>query len=796
MGPLPSARPPAALVVGEILDGKYEITREIGRGAMGVVYEALHLGLGRRVAIKTLLDQMNSNAELGARFEREAQSASAIGHPNIIDVFDLGRTPGGVRYMVMELLAGKPLDAIMRDRTQLPIPLAIHIVQQVLSGLSAAHKNGIVHRDLKPENIFLIDSEERPNFVKIVDFGISKMVGSPSGQPASTARFAGTVAGVVLGTPLYMSPEQAIGQPLDQRTDVYSTGVVLYEMLCGRTPVEGESYPEIMTGILKGNYPPPRSLRADISPALESTIMRALAREVGKRFPTAAAMRAELVGGASEPTPGPTRAESAGLAGSGASREGMGTPRGFPSTTRAESAGLAGSGASREGMGTPRGVPSTSSIALVEPAELPSPAADRLDRFAPPQDDLGSLAIEHPGATATVASDPSLPELDRPRRRPLAQEQGTMAAPLTGRSSSRDRSFSPRSWFLVGGVLVALAAGVGARHACKNGHGASDEDPGPRPGESPKVTLSIEPKDATVKIDHIPITMGELPLDTGTPQAHLVNAAAPRRVTRRFTFTMSPGMHLAVRLGRTLGAPEASDPPPVPAEISATYPDDPRPWSEIDGAFSRLGRYADCLAATGEVAAELRKGSPRGRVLAEKLGLCRPSMESAGAPEPAMPALQAAADAYALALQKGDRADRLAKLTTSFRAEFLAARATWQLQEVARQEKDEGRKPGWYMRRVALMGQSWLRARKASAAVGHGAEPQRAKFDEYLQALRKNAHDEPRAWEHLSGSGDFIQAAEDLAAVAHGQAGRRTTEASPLDACRKLLTAFDALILD
>jgi eukaryotic-like serine/threonine-protein kinase len=253
--------------VGEILDGKYEIAREIGRGAMGVVYEALHLGLGRRVAIKTLLGQMGADGEAAARFEREAQSASAIGHPNIIDIFDLGCTQGGLRYMVMELLAGKLLDAIMRRTPQLPIPLSIHIVSQVLSGLGAAHKNGIIHRDLKPENIFVIDSDERPSFVKIVDFGISKMVGPRTTPSPTSARFAGTVAGVVLGTPLYMSPEQAIGQPLDQRTDIYSTGVVLYEMLCGRTPIEGKSYPEIMTGILKGSYPPPRSIRPEISPA-------------------------------------------------------------------------------------------------------------------------------------------------------------------------------------------------------------------------------------------------------------------------------------------------------------------------------------------------------------------------------------------------------------------------------------------------------------------------------------------------------------------------------------------------
>jgi hypothetical protein len=162
----------------------------------------------------------------------------------------------------------------------------------------------------------------------------------------------------------------------------------------------------------------------------------------------------------------------------------------------------------------------------------------------------------------------------------------------------------------------------------------------------------------------------------------------------------------------------------------------------------------------------------------------------------AVPALRSAAEAYLSALQDGERPERLAKLGASFRAELLAARATWQLGEVARQERDEGRKPGWHMRRFALMGQAWFRARKASGLVGRGGEPQRDKLDEYLQALKTSAHDEPRAWEHLSGAGDFIQAAEELVMLAHGQGGKRATEPAALDACRKLLTAFDALILD
>jgi len=744
-------QPPAALAVGEMLDGKYEIVREIGRGAMGVVYEALHVALGRRVAIKTLLDQVAPDSDLGARFEREARAASAIGHPNIVDVFDLGRTNDGLLFMVMELLAGQPLEAIIGRTPQLPVQLAVHIMTQVLSGLSAAHKNGIVHRDLKPDNIFILDGEERPSFVKIVDFGISKMVGPQGPQTGATSRFAGTMAGLVLGTPLYMSPEQAIGHPLDQRTDIYSAGVVLYEMLCGRTPVVGQSYPEIMTGILKGDFPPPRTLRPDISPALEATIVHALARHVDKRFPSASAMRVELAEGPSEPTPAPVVQPSQG-------------PRGTL-------------------LGPSRGA-GASSIILLEP-EAPRRLAD---------DDFGQLSTTADVAplltqqeVTTEDTDAPLPELARPRRATPSRDHGTMAPESSARGGTRRRSgVPPYVWLIVAGVIVAGGVAIAARYvlAKLGAPGAVHETA--RSLESPKVLLSVEPKDATVKIDHIPVTIGELPLDTGVPQAHSLSAAAPRRVTRRFLFTMTAGTQLHVRLGRTLGAPDPSDPPPLAAELAVGYPAEPRPWSEIDVAFARLGNYADCLAGVG---------NSRGRVPAEKVGVCRQRIALASAGSPAMPSLQAAAEAYLAALQ-GEKFEHATRLSLVFRAEFLAARARWQLEELAGLGKDDGSKPGWHMRRLALMGQAWQRARKASPGIGHVGEPQRARLDEYLQALKQDAHDNPRAWERLSGAGDFIQAADELVALAHGQAGKRATDATATDATRKLLTAFDALVLD
>lgn len=771
---LPFAKPAAALAVGEILDGKYRIIREIGRGAMGVVYEGLHMALGRRVAIKSLIDPSGTDAELGARFEREARAASAIGHPNIVDVFDLGRTETGLLYMVMELLDGESLEAKLRRTPRLPVETTLHIMIQVLSGLQAAHKNGIVHRDLKPDNIFVIDTEERPNFVKIVDFGISKILGQKGARPDTSARFAGTMVGSVLGTPLYMSPEQAIGQveAIDHRTDIYAAGVVMYEMLCGRTPVLGANYAQIMGGILEGNYPPPRAFRPDISPELESAILRALARDMEERFPTAAAMRAEIAQGSVDLTPGP------GL---------------LPSSVSGPIALTLGT------LGDPG--PTSAPVSLLERAPPPMPTADApasslIDPFAPPpESNVAPLLLGHknPLPAPTIAHGDAI-AIDRPARRRTPAREETAPAPwpaARGRSPSRSSSVP---WLFGVAILLALAAGGRFAYTALRGNEASN--PLAHRGDGQNVFLSVEPREASVQIDHIPVTTGVLPLDTASRLPHVLNAASPGRVTRRFSFTMKAGMKIAVRLGHTLGAPGPSDPPPTPAELAIDYPDSPRPAVEIDRAFDKLGRYADCLAMVGDLNPDAKKGSARGRLRVEEYGLCRRLISEAGRDPPDMPELQSAGEAYMAALQGGRKLDNLNKLASTFQAEFLAARAAWQMEELSRQGRDDGMNAGWHVRRVALAGQAWQRARKASPALGKGGDPQRAKLDEYLRAMKDYAHKNPTAWEHVVGASDFVQAADELAELAHGQNGKHATEIASLDACRKLLTAFDALVLE
>jgi hypothetical protein len=318
----------------------------------------------------------------------------------------------------------------------------------------------------------------------------------------------------------------------------------------------------------------------------------------------------------------------------------------------------------------------------------------------------------------------------------------------------------------------------------------------PRLAQSQKVSLVVEPKGASVQIDHAPVTAGILPLDSGTQRPHVVNAAATGRVTRRFSFNVKPGMTLTVRLSHALDAPSPTDPPPLPAELAADYPDNPRPAAEIDGAFDKLGRYADCLALSSDVTPEGKKGGGRGRPREEEYALCRQLITEAAATEPAFPELQTAAETYLAAIEKGQKLEVLGRMASAFRAEFLAARAAWQMEELSRQGKDEGQKAAWHMRRVALAAQAWLRGRKASPPASQGGEEQRAKLDEYFQSFMNYIRLTPQALAQTSGATDFVSAAEEVVALANGTGGRKATEFSALDACRKLLTAFNALVVE
>ncbi len=264
----------AGRFTGEVLQETYLLERVIGRGAMGIVYEASHRRLNRRFAVKLLFAEHAANPAALARFEREAQIAGGLGHPHIVQVIDFNRTDEGRPYIVMELLTGEDLAARLERERQLPLAEAAEIVRQTASALQAVHEAGVVHRDLKPHNIFLCGAEGGVH-VKVVDFGVSKMVGA--GEM--------TRSGALLGTPHYMPPEQAQerSKEIDARTDVYALAAILYKMLTGRPPFQASSIPSLLHKIIHDPFPPPRELRPDLPEAVARVIERALSKQREER---------------------------------------------------------------------------------------------------------------------------------------------------------------------------------------------------------------------------------------------------------------------------------------------------------------------------------------------------------------------------------------------------------------------------------------------------------------------------------------------------------------------------------
>ncbi|MDD5309900.1 MAG: protein kinase [Deltaproteobacteria bacterium] len=275
--------------IGRIFERKYRVTRLLGEGGMGSVYEAEHVFLTRKIAIKVMNPEFMDNREAVVRFFQEAQAASAIGHPNIVEIFDVGREEDGTAFIVMELLRGKCLDRVIEESAPLPPGHAVAIALQVLSALQAAHAKGIVHRDMKPENIFLVIDDKGRENAKILDFGVAKIL--------SQEKDAGlTQAGTVLGTPRYMSPEQARGEKnLDGRSDIWAVGVILYEMLSGQLPYSGDSYNEILGGILLKEPAPLNQIAPRTPPGLVAIVGKAMAKDLTRRYASTVEMIRDLM---------------------------------------------------------------------------------------------------------------------------------------------------------------------------------------------------------------------------------------------------------------------------------------------------------------------------------------------------------------------------------------------------------------------------------------------------------------------------------------------------------------------
>jgi len=253
--------------------GRYQIVSELGRGSMGVVYHGFDPVIGRTVAIKTMLTEGLTSQEFRefkSRFQREAQAAGVLSHPNIVNVFDYGED-NGILYLIMEYLEGKSLEKLIEEQVMLPIETIIPMFDQVCGALDHAHQHDIVHRDIKPANIMILDN----GLVKVTDFGIAKMMSMGMTQ-----------AGQVLGTPNYMSPEQVKGRQIDGRSDIFSLGIILYDLVTGEMPFGGQNITTVIYKIINENPIPPRELDATIHPGLSYVICKALAKSPDERYQT------------------------------------------------------------------------------------------------------------------------------------------------------------------------------------------------------------------------------------------------------------------------------------------------------------------------------------------------------------------------------------------------------------------------------------------------------------------------------------------------------------------------------
>jgi len=421
-----SVREPASeevdRLVGTTVGDKYRIERLIGKGGMGAVYAAQNVAIGKRVALKFLSREAAQNREAARRFQREAQAASLIESEHIVQVFDSGTSADGLPFLVMEHLAGEDLRARLERERELAVPDALAIVSQILRPLTRAHAAGIVHRDLKPDNVFLCSRDDGSLLVKIVDFGISKLERATMSERL-------TRRGTVLGSAYYMSPEQAqASDAVDQRSDLYGVGAILFEMLAGRPPHLAPTLESVLVAICTQDAPDVRSFRRDVPEAVAFAIAKALERDPARRFASAAEFLETLADGTASGSsfrrrPGRSRTLVAGI---------LATLVGFTLTAVFTAR-----------RGRPEGTPSALPPAVGAPApalRASEPAAVTSSaRAANPPPEVRPVAEPAPTPSATVTAQRPVPGAKTSERKRRASP-APGAAPKSGVASSLELS--------------------------------------------------------------------------------------------------------------------------------------------------------------------------------------------------------------------------------------------------------------------------------------------------------------------------------------------------------------------
>jgi serine/threonine protein kinase len=294
--------------IGEVVDGRYRILGALGRGGMGIVYRAEHVSIRRPVALKLIHPELGAAPDFVKRFEREAVAMGRLDHPNCVAVSDFGKLEDGALYLVMELLAGEPLSAALTRERRFPVVRALGIVRHILRGLRHAHRAGVVHRDLKPENVFLVAREDEPDFAKILDFGIAKLVGPNELDSGDKL----TQTGFAVGTPKYIAPELAFGDKVTPQADIYSTAVIAFEMVTGAPPFVADDPISVLTMHAGKPVPAFAEVAPDLAvpPAVEELIRHGLGKRREERIADADAFLArveDLLRSLGDPLGGPGR---------------------------------------------------------------------------------------------------------------------------------------------------------------------------------------------------------------------------------------------------------------------------------------------------------------------------------------------------------------------------------------------------------------------------------------------------------------------------------------------------------